>query len=55
MHRLQLLNDKAMAKAILSRAGLWQDLAPKGPPIDLQTPAPDEIVRETWWDDLLSG
>jgi hypothetical protein len=52
MQVVAIINDRAMAKAILIRAGLWQDLAPRGPPIDLQAPPPDEIVREAWWDDL---
>ena len=53
MKIVAIVQDRGLVEASLKALGLWQDLAPRGPPIDLNPEPPPELTREpSWWDDM---
>lgn len=52
MKIVAIVQDKGLVEATLKALGLWQDMTPRGPPIDLNPEPPPELTREPWWDDM---
>lgn len=52
MKIVAIVDDAGLVEATLRRMGKWQELAPRGPPIDLHPPPVQETEREKWWDDM---
>jgi hypothetical protein len=52
MKIVAIVQDKGLVEATMKALGLWQDLAPRPPPIDLNSPPVPETEREPWWDDM---
>jgi hypothetical protein len=52
MEVVAILADTELVEAALRHMGMWQDCAPRGPPIDVKAEPLPEMTREPWWDDL---
>ena len=53
MKIVAIVEDESLVETTLRQLGLWENLAPRGPPIDLNEEPPSELTREPWWDDVL--
>jgi hypothetical protein len=51
MKIVAIVQDKGLVETALKSIGLWQELEPRGPPVDLIADPNSEITREPWWDD----
>jgi hypothetical protein len=52
MKIVAIVDDAGLVEATLCRMGKRQELAPRGPTIDLHPPPVPETEREKRWDDL---
>jgi hypothetical protein len=48
MKIVAIVHDKGLVETTLKSIGLWQELEPRGPPVDLHPELISEITREPW-------